>query len=250
VKDADTKQPIPGAEVSVSFPLADSYLAPSATSSTTDENGLARLSVAPYGDASIFLAVNTKGYVRESRFLPVLTIRDIEPDHWFKSVQRKTPTLTVELYASEPSPTVELVLPSGYRGPVQVEMRIAEDAPSVPGQRRFSYPVSASGDALITGPAVFRYFPLPDFSAKYADGMPLPRNPQGAQIGLWWQNSSGNIHHFLIGTASEFAASQPTPATEGGRHSSGSAKGQGRGGRRGRMGNGSSGDLSIDGNSP
>ena len=247
--DADTKQPISGATVALSYPLADSYLAPSTASATTNENGLALVSTAPYGDSSLLLTVTANGYFTESQSVPVQTVQNIEPDHLFQTVKRHSPNLIVELYATEPNPSIELVVPTGYRGPIQAEIRIAADAPSPPGQRSFSYVVPASGSVLIEGPAILRHFPLPDFTAKYADGTPLPRKAQGSEIGFWWLKTVENSYSFLVGTASEAALSRPESPESVGKLSSGSGKGQGRG-RRNRMGNSSSTDPSTGGLSP
>ena len=227
-RDADTKQPIPGAEVVLAYPLANSLMAPGAATATTGEKGLAQLLATPYPDNTLMLTVSAKGYMTENKGIPLQTVQAIEPDHLFKSIERKSPNLVVELYAENPYPTVELVVPNGYRGPLHVEIRIPDDAPAQPGQRKFQYEVAPSGEVLITGPALLQRFPYPEFTAKYANGTPLPQNAQGAEVGLWWKKSSGNHYYFLVATAVEAARNRDV-VDDGVKSSLGSNKGQGRG---------------------
>jgi hypothetical protein len=227
-RDADTKQPIPGAQVVLAYPLANSVMTPGAATATTGEKGLAQMSATPYADNTLMLTVSAKDYITENQCVPLQTVQAIEPDHLFKSIERKSPNLIVELYAENPYPTVELVVPTGYRGPLHVEMRIPDDAPMQPGQRMFQYEMAPSGDVLITGPAVLRRFPFPEFTAKYANGTPLPQNAQGAEVGLWWKRSTGNHYYFLVGTAVEAARSRDL-GDDGMKSSLGSTKGQSHG---------------------
>jgi hypothetical protein len=54
VRDAESKQPIPGAHVRISYPLMEPAYAPPADSSgPTGADGVARLRAAPYGEAGI-----------------------------------------------------------------------------------------------------------------------------------------------------------------------------------------------------
>ena len=137
-------------------------------------------SASPYGDSTILLSVNANGYVAERRTILVQAVQELEPDHWFKDVANKKVSFIAELYAKEPCPTVELIVPTGYRGPVQVDFRIPDDAPPAPGQRAFSYEVSSSGSVIVTGPAILRCFAVPNFTAKYADGRAAASEPTQA----------------------------------------------------------------------
>jgi hypothetical protein len=160
------------------------------------------------------------------------------------------------MYAG-PRPTVELVVPSGYRGVIKAEVQIQEDAPCQPGQRYFSYEVSPSGAVQVAGPALLRrVFSLGVYSldvcAKYADGTVLSRDAKDAEVGCWWLKCEGSTHFFLVGTRKEYDALRHSEEREGGgeeRRPSGGGRGEGRG-RRGRGGSQSSSSSGSAGTVP
>src|SRR5690348_7436872 len=74
VRDAETKQPIAGAEVHISYPLTRPSVAPYESVETTAENGLAHLRAAPGGEAGIVMEATAKGYMSEERSVLAETI--------------------------------------------------------------------------------------------------------------------------------------------------------------------------------
>jgi hypothetical protein len=249
-RDAETKQPIPGAEVRITYPLSQSSWAPLECSRTTGNDGIARLQAAPYGDAGILLEGAAKGYVPEERNLAAEEVQAIKPTHLFEAVDRRPVDFVVELYA-EPRPTVELVIPTGYRGQVAAEVQIQDGGPWPRGQRDFSYVVPAGGGPVpVIGPPVLRHvFPL-DFRGKYADGTPLSAEAKEQEIGFWWLRTEGRYQYFLVGTRRDYDdyrhASQDEKRE---RHSEGGGRGEGRG-RRGHRGNQSTPDAGQAGANP
>ena len=155
VRDAETQKPIVAAEVTIACPLTKSFTGSSIARATTEAEGLARLRAAPFSDSVTMMQVAAPGYLEETKELALESIAAIDPPGWFEPLDRRPPNFTVDLYAA-PRPQVELTLPVGFRGPIRVrtEIEIAETA-SI-RQRRFSYPVSASGDAVVVGPALLR----------------------------------------------------------------------------------------------
>jgi len=177
----------------------------------------------------------------EEKYLSVEAVRAVKPARLFEDVDRRPPSFVLEMYA-EPSPTVELVVPTGYHGVIEAEV-----APRTPGQRCFSYVVSPTGAVQVIGPPLLRRVLPAMFTARYADGTPLSRNPQDTEIGFWWLKHDGRSDSFLVGTKSEWKRSRPSD--EGATRSHGHSDGQSGGGpgRRGRKGNQSGSDASTDG---
>ena len=238
-RDADTGKPIPGAEVRLSYPLAQPLLAPPESSATTGDDGIARLRAVPCGDTRIMLDVAADGYLPEHQFVSAEAVRAIAPAHLFEAVGRRPVSFVVDLYADSPVPTIEFVVPAGYRGLIQAELVIADDAPCQPGQRCFRYVVPPSGVVRVTAPALLRRFPLPAFGARYADGTPLSRGAKGAEVGLWQVKSDGPSYTFLVGTEDEYAQYHPprqgNPGEQAPPSGGGKGRGRGRGGRRGNQ---------------
>jgi hypothetical protein len=233
VKDADTKQPIAGAEVRISYPFTENARAPWCSSGITGSDGVARLRAAPVGDIGILVELETRGYLSERKDLPIATVQALQPAHWFEEVERRPAAIVFEMYA-EPRPTVELIVPSGYRGMVQVRVQAQDNAPCAPGQRKFSYVVSEPAVALVTGPSILAHVLPPDFVARYAHGQILSRDPKNGEPGLWWMKSEGEAQYFLVGTRGEFDILCRSDDSSGahGRHSSSVGKGAGRGRRK------------------
>jgi hypothetical protein len=248
VRDAESHQPIPGAAVRLSYPLAQSYpLGPSSTSGTTRSDGICHLEARPATEDLLMVSVTAKGYLDAQKDLLPKEVEAIAPAHLFEDVDQRPANFTVEMYAG-PGPTVELVLPNGYRGRVQIELQIQEDASFPPGQRCFSYAVPPSGVIQITGPVLFRRLVSPDFHARYADGPALNREAKESEIGFWTLKAEGNLYQFYVGTAGEYANARRTLDDEKAAESRTSSKGKGDGqGRRHRHGNSSPTDANTPG---
>src|SRR5262249_51356420 len=78
VRDADTKNPISGAQVLVSYPVSRSPLAPSESSAGTSNDGIARLWVAPFGDGFTMRAT-AQGYLPEDKDVAVTAVEKVAP---------------------------------------------------------------------------------------------------------------------------------------------------------------------------
>ena len=235
VRDAETNEPIPGAEVRLSYPPTQLPVGPPDCSEKTGDDGVARVQAAPYGDGGVAVGVTARGYLSEEKVLSAQAVRALEPAHLFEAAERRPPALVVELYA-EPRPAVELIVPAGYRGLIRAAVRVQEDAPSPPGQRSFPCVVPASGVVEVVGPPLLRRVFVTDFRARFADGAPLSREGGEGAVGLWWVKDEGGFHHFLVGTRDEFndcCRSRPTGGEGGGRPAAGKGGGRGRGSHRG-----------------
>jgi len=201
-RDAETQKLIPGAEVRIFYPLTPPQLAPANSIGTTGDDGTARLRAAPT-EEGFSMETTAPGYLLDQKSLAgdVVAIPPNEPFQLFGRKEQPPVSLVAELYA-EPGPTIELVLPSGYRGLVKVEVRPRDDVPCPPGQRRFRYEVPPSGDVEATGPALLRR--LPNFVASYADGAPLSAKAKDDEVGLRWLSSDGVRETLVVGTLAEF----------------------------------------------
>jgi hypothetical protein len=236
VRDAETKKPIAGAEVQISYLLAESSFAPWNSSGNTGENGKVQLRAAPYGELGVEVETLAAGYLKEDKTLPVAAVKAAEPAHFWESSDRHPLAVVVEMYA-EPRPVVELVVPTGYRGQIKVAIQVLDEAADHPGQRSFTYTVSPSGVVDITGPPLLRHVFAPDFRARYADGTPLNRHPdKEGEVGFWWLRSESSYLCFLVGTQSECNEVLHSQQLQGGeiRSHASSGKSEGRGRHGGR----------------
>jgi hypothetical protein len=228
-RDAETKQPIPGAEVRIYYPLTPASRAPWASSGETGPDGVARLRAAPCGDAGARVEVTAAGYLFEGKDLPD------------ERVQAGAPVdpgpFVLELYAA-PRAAVELVLPTDYRGRVKAEVLAREDVPCPPGQRCFRCDVPPSGVVQVVGPPLLRRLLPPDFRARYADGTPLSAEARDAQLGFWPLACESGYQVFLVGTRAEYESARRDYGPGAGPSESQPARGKGGGGGRGRRNRG------------
>jgi hypothetical protein len=234
--DADTKKPIPGAEVRINYLMAPSSFAPVESSGTTGGDGVARLRATPYEEAAIFVEATAPGYLSGQRNVTTEAVRAIEPAGLFEKPGLRPVSFVVEMYA-EPGPAVELVLPDGFHGPVKVAVEIRDDVPCPPGQRLFSYAVPQSGVLHVTAPALLRRVFSPDYRARFANGTVLVRQPADGDIGFWCVKTEGGYEHFLVGTRAEYQELLRADRTaDSPLRLSGGGTGGGRGGHK-RSGN-------------
>jgi hypothetical protein len=206
VRDAETGQPIKDVSTRVSYPLAEGLLQPGDSYGRTDRDGLFPMPASAFTSSNPLLEVHAEGYLPEHRFVTAEQVRATRPASWFETVEQRPPTVVVEMYPDNPLPIIELVIPDNRRGAVQVELKVPESAENVPGQRKFSFAVPDSGQVVVTGPAILGKFPVPSFTARYADGTPIPREYQanGDTIGLWAIQYEARKFTFLIGTRADF----------------------------------------------
>jgi hypothetical protein len=181
VRDAETKAAIGGAQVRV-WHSGDHAVV---STGATGPDGLARVSAPPAIDTPLLYEATANGYLARQSERPT----------------EQTPTgVILELFAG-PRPTVELVVPDGYRGVVKATIRVQDDLPFKPGQRLFSYPVPASGVVAVVLPPLFGRGITPDIRARYANGTPLPRDAQAFEMGCHWLKADAEKEYVLaIGT--------------------------------------------------
>jgi len=238
--DAETKAPIRGAGVQIDYAVWPAVWATwGASSGTTGSEGIARLSAAP-GDAGITVQTAAIGYLSDVRDVTAVSVQAVEPVGLFEAVDNRPAAVVVELYA-EPRPSIELVLPPGFRGQVRAEVVPREDDPGTPGERNYRFEVSPGGGVKVTGPLILKRVFAPDFRLTYPDNAPLSRNAKETDLGYWWLKSEGNAQVFFVGTHGEFDTTRralgledptPKPSTHSGRGGGGQSGGR-RGGRRG-----------------
>ena len=211
--DAETKKPIPGAVVRISYPVTPGYRSPSPASGETGADGAVRLRAAPIEDG-LDVEANAPGYLLEERSLSGQVVQDPQPA-----------PVVLEMYAA-PRPTVELVLPLGFRGLVHVETRIRDDLPYPPGQRCFRYDVPASGVVQLTGPALSGG--VPAVRACYTDGTLLAADAPDLDVGFRWVRSENNYELYMVGTRVECDALKRAPDGVGRTSDGEKAPGRGR----------------------
>ena len=181
VRDAETKKPIESAQVRV-WHSADHAVT---TTGTTGPDGMAHVPAPPAADSPYFYEVKARGYLQRPAELPV---------------ERTTTGAIVELFAG-PEPTLELVIPTGFRGAVKATIRVQKDLPYQPGQRLFSFPVSAIGVVDAVLPPIFTPGTTPNIRMRYQDGTPLERNAKDFDIGCRWLKSDPeSAYIFVVGT--------------------------------------------------
>ena len=233
-RDAETKQPIQGAEVFISYPLTPSSCAPWNSSGATGADGIVRLRAAPNEEGGIRIEGTAPGYLSEAKELPDEVVKKLKPARLFVAEDARPVSFALELYA-EPRPIVELVVPTGYQGMVKVEVQVQEDAVCPPGQRCFTCVVPPSGVVQVTGPPLLRHIWRLDFRAKYADGTALPQDAKDAELGFWWFKQEGNYDCFMVGSRRQFDNLCRDEQRDGAIKQTRGSGDSGRRGRRGRQ---------------
>jgi hypothetical protein len=231
VQDAETKKPVSGADVHVSYPLTRASLSPCESTGTTGDDGITHLSFAA-ADTGLTVEGTARGYLPDVLNVTGEAVRKIEPAHLFEDTDRRPASYVLELYAG-PHPTVELVLPVTFRGMVKAEVQIQEDAPLPPGQRCFSYRVGELGDVRVVGPPLLRRVYPPDFRARRTDGTVVNHEAGPGEVGLRPLKSEGNMQYFVVGTKAEYEDLLPVKPSREESRPAGSGRG-GRGGGRHR----------------
>lgn len=230
VRDAETKKPIPGAEVTISYPLTKGWGAPTRSSGITDSTGIVRLNAVPAPDLSIVMDAGAPDYLTEWQPVPVDDVRRLDPVPYFGKADDRAVRYVVELYAA-PEATIEFVLPEGMHGTFKALIQGKDDAPVTVGQRLFVGQVSAEGEVTIVGPPLLRHLNALKYQAKYDDGSPIKTRSKGLETGLWWLKSEGPYQYFFVGTELDYRiVSQNTEHIEQTSHrpSGGGGRGHGR----------------------
>jgi hypothetical protein len=201
--DAETKKPIPGVEIKVSYPLEPSSSAPWESKDTTDSDGIARLKAAPFGRAGVMIEVSAKGYLSEQKYLSTQEVQAIESAHWFEDVNRRPANFVMELF-TDPGPTIELIVPVGYRGQFKAKVEVQVDMPAFAGQRSFKFDMPTSGELVASGPRIFRHVTPSSFQLTSANGVPLSQWAKDSDNGYWLVKTEGNWYYFLVGTPRDY----------------------------------------------
>lgn len=239
-RDAETKQPIAGAAVKVSYPLETSVFAPTIARETTGADGIARPNATPYGRAGILVEARRDGYLSEQKFLSVHEVEAIEPVGWFEDVRGRRVNYVMEMFAG-PAPAIELVVPSEFRGQIKVKVETKDDIPSASNQRTFRFAVPESGEVVAAGPAVLRHLAPGGIHVLFENGTPISAWAKDSALGYWLLKSEGTTYWLLVGTQQDFNANRLSlRSSERGPGHGGGGSG-GKGGRRGRKA-GASGD--------
>ncbi len=230
--DAETKKPIPGVEVRISYPLETSSFAPGESKGTTGSDGIARLNAAPYGRAGVMVEVSAKGYMSEVKYLSIQEVEALEPAHWFEDVRQRPASVVMEMFA-DPAPTVELIAPSGFRGQIKAKVQVQADLPFEAGQRSFSYAVPTAGEVTARGPSLFRHVSSANVRVKFADGRPLSLRGKESELGYWFVKNEASCYYFFVGTPRDFDSyCRKLQSGEGSSQGSGPSDVKGRHGRK------------------
>jgi hypothetical protein len=184
VRDAESKQPISGAQVKVWHPAAHA----SPTSGTTGADGLASVPAPPAENSPLFYEVTAKGYL---------------PRPPEQKVQQTSSGAVIELYAG-PEPTLEVVLPPNYRGGIRLTVRIKNDLPYTPGTRTFSFPLPPSAEIEAVLPPIFLRGVTPNIVVRDQSGTKLSRSAKDYDSGCRCLKSDPESEYiFFIGTQYE-----------------------------------------------
>jgi hypothetical protein len=134
VRDAESGAPIPGAEVRTAYSQNEfAYNRPDLQTSLTQADGSVTTTIAKF-DHGWF--ASAPGYI------------PTEPDQTELEPQPEAAELsghvTLRLYRL-PEPTVRVLVPAGYRGPLFIEIVNSEHGTTIPGTRQFTFRASEAG---------------------------------------------------------------------------------------------------------
>jgi hypothetical protein len=233
IRDAETKAPIPNADVVFLYPTDDSSSHSRDSTGKTNPSGIAQIRAVTGDDALPQVKVSALGYLTEQKGLPGEALRAIKAaDPFLSFASHQNPVeVAVEVYHG-PLPTVELIVANGYRGIVKIEVRIREDVVYEPGQRVFSRNVPSDGSVQVDGPPILRYDRGPVYCARYADSnnMISTQDLKDDEVGFRWLRCEVRTEFFVIGTRGEWESYRRSAPKSSGSDSGG---GKGGGGRRG-----------------
>jgi hypothetical protein len=235
VRDAETKKPIPDAQVRISYPLTRSSFAPHESTGKTGTDGIARVEIASGEESCILLATAAAGFMSKPEDISAAAKRQSEPPAWFGRTQSSPAHFIVDMYA-EPRFCIELIVPTGFRGLVTAEVLYQDEMVAPVGQRCFSSTVQSPGTVQVFAPGVLQRFP-PIYRARFVDGTPLSEDLDVLKIGFHWLKRDGQTEYFVVGTLTDyerFSRDLAGSRDASDQRSSDSGKGRGRGGRRNR----------------
>ncbi|MFO0937630.1 MAG: hypothetical protein U0798_14080 [Gemmataceae bacterium] len=203
VIDAETKLPLPDATVQLSEAQYNDVARE--IDSKTEKTGIARFRELP-GESDCVLTVAANQYLPH-----ITTLYEAKNAAISNSTFASDPMLPankrivqVELFAA-PRPTIELVVPNGFRGLIQADLQIDPTQISSSQMRRFRYDLDQNGHATVTGPPVLQCVLPADFIAISSDGTPMPVPKLPFDVGLRIVAKTDAADYFVIGTELECA---------------------------------------------
>ena len=198
VIDGETRQPLAGAEVSVSYPNMLDFTAPIPRSGKTDETGTVAIPVAEYHSTQLSGAL--AGYYQLHPYRVSTESVTREPMRQISPI--------IELWKS-PAPKIEVIVPDGYRGPVKVVYETTPPETYELGRRMFTFRADRSGCVTVSGPAFLNGF-LTDVTARHESGgvIPSPSASRPEEVAFRWvdcdQLPDGHQSQlFVVGTEAD-----------------------------------------------
>lgn len=199
VLDAETGEPLPGALVEVEYSRGGLQLnAPRNRSRQTDANGRASIVVAAGELATPLWYVSAEGYIKYYRLAS-----GNQRVPWNLVAEQhdgSATTVKVRLYR-EPDPTVTLIVPDGYVGPLFIRtVEVDGYVLGAPGQRDFEYTVSDDGYVeMEVSPLLFLSGGMP-LRTRYMSGRMIPPASGFGATRLYRVFSLGSKRLWVIGT--------------------------------------------------
>jgi uncharacterized membrane protein YgcG len=249
VVDAETKEPITGAEVQLwtRFDVSPGHVEPSGITGT---DGMARIKAAFSKEADVLIHVCAPNYLPDAVDLMLAG----------KGAGAPPGGAIVEMFAG-PRPAIQLLVPDDFRGDLKVEVKIQDDAPIRLRQREFLYkvppltPLNVAGVPVVVhvvGPPIFERGLGPEVQGLRANGTPMPKEPKDTEVVLRWVRSEGLDQYFVVGTkidqeSARHAAEKNIGPRESNNDSKGSGGGRRGGGGGGRGGMGAGGASAVGG---
>lgn len=205
VRDAETKKPIPSAEVYLCQRLKNDEIAPCRSRDLTQPNGMARLRAEAAGPLGLQVQAVAQGYLPDKVMVPADALKKKPAPSPSPRAEQRPADVIVEVYA-EPNFTVELVLPPGYRGLVKAEIQREDNVAVSSGQRCFRYAVPPTGEVFVKGPSLLQRVPASEYRARYADGPLLGTTLDAVKVGFRWIKGAGNRQYFVVGNQVDYEA--------------------------------------------
>jgi uncharacterized membrane protein YgcG len=251
VVDAETKKPVPGAQVKITYPMSQTGVSLQQSTVAAGSDGVAHVKVASTSDFGIILDASADGYLHDDLNVSSASVQRISPAGMFENPDHRAANYRLELY-SVPDFSIELIVPLGYHGVVRAKTKFEKDVAFPARQRRFRFEVAKSGTVELAGPAVLRQILPVDYVASFPDGNSLSKIPDDLTVGLKYWKMDGAEQLFVVGTKAEidgFVRSSSAPSMESSTRSSGGrGNGSGSGGKR--RGGGAGGSGGSGGGSP
>lgn len=167
VLDAETNEPIAGAKVGVHYAYMLMLNVPKDPHALSDHDGRAVLSVARSRSFANVWEVTAPGFTRYTE----LHGDGPERTSAAKNARASNERRVVRLYR-EPDPTLTVVVPNGYRGPLLVDLRpVPGFIQDSIGQRTFTIEATDLGYASLDAKLLLQRYTHID--VQYADGTPL-----------------------------------------------------------------------------